>query len=85
VFRRRDHLIMQLSCLLAESRAREAALTERLAWYTAVKPTPALRLVGEKACSIPTDSSVKSGDNAAPITLLSPGKINNDITAGQSR
>jgi hypothetical protein len=36
VFRRRDHLVMQLSCQLADSRAREAALRERLAWYQTV-------------------------------------------------
>jgi hypothetical protein len=65
VFRRRDHLIMQLSCQLADSRAREAALTERLAWYEAAKPMPALRLAGENGCSIPTVSARKLGDKAA--------------------
>jgi hypothetical protein len=69
VFRRRDRLIMELAGQLAYSRAREAALTERLAWYQAAKPKPALRSVGEKACAIPTDSARKLGDNAAPIAL----------------
>ena len=34
--RRRDHLIIQLAAQLADSRAREAALTERLTWYQTV-------------------------------------------------
>jgi hypothetical protein len=45
VFRRRDRLIMELAGQLAYSRAREAALTERLAWYQAAKPQPELRIV----------------------------------------
>ena len=69
MFRRRDRLIMELAGQLAYSRAREAALTERLAWYQAAKPKPELRIVGEKACAIPTKSAVKPGDNAAPSAL----------------
>jgi hypothetical protein len=74
VFRRRDRLIMELAGQLAYSRAREAALTERLAWYQAAKPKPELRSVGEKACAIPTKSAVKSGDNVVPIALPMPSK-----------
>ena len=41
MFRRRDQLIIQLAGQLADSRAREAALRERLAWYqTVVGETP---------------------------------------------
>ena len=68
MFRRRDNLIMQLSCQLADSRAREAALRERLTWYQTVvgeTPRPELRIAGEKACAIPTVSARKLGDKAA--------------------
>jgi len=40
---------MQLAEQLADSRAREAALRERLAWYQTVKPMPALRIVRDSA------------------------------------
>jgi hypothetical protein len=48
VFRRRDQLIVQLAGQLADSRAREAALRERLTWYQTVvgeTPVPVLRAV----------------------------------------
>ena len=48
MFRRRDQLVIQLAGQLADSRAREAALTERLAWYQTVvseTPRPGLRAV----------------------------------------
>ena len=51
---RRDQLIVQLAGQLADSRAREALLAERLAWYQAsiaeMPPqTPGLRLVPAQA------------------------------------
>ena len=48
MFRRRDQLIIQLAGQLADSRAREAALRERLAWYQTLvgeTPVPGLRAV----------------------------------------
>ena len=48
MFRRRDQLVIQLAGQLADSRAREAALRERLAWYQTVvgeSPVPGLRAV----------------------------------------
>ena len=38
--RRRDRLIAELAGQLADSRAREAALAERLAWYQATVDKP---------------------------------------------
>ena len=48
--RRRDRLIAELAGQLADSRAREAALAERLAWYqAAVESRPLLRAVRGQA------------------------------------
>jgi hypothetical protein len=48
--RRRDTLIAQLAGQLADSRAREAALRERLAWFqAAMQAEPRLRLVPGQA------------------------------------
>ena len=65
MFRRRDHLVMQLSCQLADSRAREAALTERLAWYQSVvseTPRPGLRAV--------QDDDVQHSAQAVPSSAV---------------
>ena len=58
-FRRRDRLVTLLAGQLADSRAREAALAERVAWYqAAMDGRPALRAVrggrqGELAAVVP--------------------------------
>jgi hypothetical protein len=69
---------------LAYSRAREAALTERLAWYQAAQPKPELRIVGEKACVIPTVSARKLGDKARASSCKLQASAGKEITAGHS-
>lgn len=45
---RRDVLVTRLAGDLADSRGRECALAERLAWYQAAAPVPSLHLVRDQ-------------------------------------
>ena len=61
---------MELAGQLAYSRAREAVLTERLAWYQAAKPMPALRIVQDddlqhSAQAVPSSAVLSIPANSA--------------------
>ena len=73
--RRRDLLIVQLAGQLADSRAREALLAERLSWYQAAlpdmpAPVPApLRLVQPQAdARIPRSNARTARRSSAVIS-----------------
>ena len=72
--RRRDLLIVQLAGQLADSRAREALLAERLSWYQAAVDMPApvpapLRLVQPQAdARIPRSNARTARRSSAVIS-----------------
>ena len=84
--RRRDRLIAELAGQLADSRAREAALAERLEWYkAAVESRPLLRAVRGQAPRSVAPAHLEVGEDvAAFLRVIGGSRGPGSSTAGGS-